>query len=63
MEIESLNKIYAFNRFEEEGHVERRYSFRLKDLTRKELYTTGVPAILDDNDELLGIDFHDPCRL
>ena len=50
------NSIHAFNRCEEEGHVERRYNhFRLIDLTREEswdyLYVMGVPAILDDEEE------------
>ena len=35
VEIDSPNSIHAFNRFEEEGHVERKYNrFRLIDLTR-----------------------------
>ena len=34
VEIDSPNSIHAFNRFEEEGHVERRYNnLRLTDLT------------------------------
>ena len=42
----------AFNRFEEEGHAERKYNhFRLIDLTQEELYAMGVPAILDDKEE------------
>ena len=52
VEVDNLNNIHAFNRFEEEGHTERKYNhFRLIDLTREELYTMGVPAILDDNEE------------
>ena len=53
VEIDNPNSIHAFNRFEEEGHAERRYNhFRLIDLTREKLYTMGVPAILDhDEDE------------
>ena len=52
VEIDNPNSIHAFNRFEEEGHAERRYNhFRLIDLTREELYTMGVPAILDDDEE------------
>ena len=52
MEIDNPNSIHAFNRFEEEGHAERKYShFRLIDLTREELYAMGVPAILDDGEE------------
>ena len=52
MEIDNPNSIHAFNRFEEEGHVEHRHNhFNLKDLTREELYVMGVPAILDDEEE------------
>ena len=52
VEIDYPNSIHSFNRFEEEGHAERRYKhFRLKDLTRKGLYSIGVPAILDDEEE------------
>ena len=51
VEIDNPNSIHAFNRFEEEGHAERIYNhFRLIDLTRKELYAMGVPAILDDEE-------------
>ena len=51
VEIGNPNSIHAFNRFEEEGHVERRYNhFRLIHLTRKELYVMGVPAILDEKE-------------
>ena len=57
----------AFDRFEEEGHEEWRHdNFNLIDLTRKDLYIMGVPAIFDDdddddddNDEPEGIIFHD----
>ena len=36
VEIDNPNSIHAFNRFEEEGHVERKYNhFRLIDLTRE----------------------------
>ena len=53
VEMDSPNSIHAYNRFEEEGHVEWRYNnFRLIDLTREELYNIGVPAILDDDDEI-----------
>ena len=39
VETDSPNSIHAFNRFEEEGHVERRYNnFRLIDLTREVVY-------------------------
>ena len=52
MEIDNPNSIHTFNRFEEEGHAERRYNhFRLINLTREELYVMGVPAILDDEEE------------
>ena len=52
VEIDNPNSIHAFNRFEEEGQAERRCNhFRLIDLTREELYTMGVPAILDDDEE------------
>ena len=38
VEIDNPNIIHAFNRFEEEGHVERKCNhFRLRDLTREEL--------------------------
>ena len=52
VEIDNPNSIHAFNRFEEEGHADRRYNhFRLIDLTREELYAMGVPAILDEEEE------------
>ena len=52
VEIYNTNSIHAFNRFEEEGHAERKYNhFRLIDLTREELYALGVSAILDDGGE------------
>ena len=52
VEIDNANSIHAFNRFEEEGHAERKYNhFRLIDLTREELYAMGVPAILGDDKE------------
>ena len=52
VEIDDPNSIHASNRFEEEGHAERKYNhFRLIDLTREELYVKGVPVILDDEDE------------
>ena len=52
VEIDNPNSIHAINRFEEEGHTERRYDhFRLIDLTREELYSMGVTAILDDEEE------------
>ena len=49
VEIDNPDSIHAFNRFEEEGHAERKYNhLRLIDLTREGLYDMGVPAILDD---------------
>ena len=52
VEIDNPNRIHTFNRFEEEGHAERKYNhFRLLNLTREELYAMGVPAILDDEEE------------
>ena len=44
--IDNPNSVHAFNRFEDEGHVERyKCHFRLVDLTREDLYDMGVPAI------------------
>ena len=52
VKIDNSNSIHAFNKFEEEGHAERKDNyFRLIDLTREELYAMGVPGILDDEDE------------
>ena len=52
VEIDNTNSIHAFNRFEKEGHVERKYNhFRLIDLTWEELYAMRVPAILDNEEE------------
>ena len=52
LEIGNPNSIHAFNRFEEEGHAERKYNhFRLRDLTREELYAIDISAILDDEEE------------
>ena len=49
MEINNPNSIHAFNRFDEEGHVERGYNhFRLIDLAREELNIMGVPTILGE---------------
>ena len=46
VEIDNPNAIHSFNRFEEEGHVERyRCHFKLVDLTRDDLYALGIPAI------------------
>ena len=48
VKIDNPNIIHAFNRFEEEGHVEQNDNhFRLIYLTREELYSLGVPGILD----------------
>ena len=42
VEIDNPNSIHAFNRFEEEGHAERKDNhFRLIGLTREELYAMG----------------------
>ena len=47
VEIDSPSSIHAFNRFEEEGHVEWGYNnFMLIDVTREELYVMEVPANL-----------------
>ena len=44
--IDNPNSVHAFNRLEEEGHVERyKCHFKLIDLTRDDLYDMGVPAI------------------
>ena len=43
--------LYAFNRFEEKGHDERKFNhFRLIDLTRDNLYDMGIPGGNDDED-------------
>ena len=43
VEIDNPNSIRAFNRFQEEGHVERKFNhFRLIDLTRDNLYDMGI---------------------
>ena len=47
--IDNPNAVHTFNRFEEEGHVERfQNHFRLLDLTREDLYILGVPAQLEE---------------
>ena len=44
--IDNPNGIHAFNRLEEEGHLERyKCHFKLVDLTREDLYDMGVPAL------------------
>ena len=46
VEIDNPNSIHAFNRLEEEEHIERKYNhFRLLDLTRDDLYRRGIAAI------------------
>jgi len=46
--IDNPNSVHAFNRFEEEGHIERfGCHFKLVDLTREDLYEMGVPAIAE----------------
>ena len=51
VEIECANSIHAINRFEEQGHVERRHNhFRLIDLTREDSHIMGVHGILDDDE-------------
>ena len=52
VEIDNPNSIHAFKRSEEEGHPEQKNNhLKLIDLTREELYTMRVPAILDDEKE------------
>ena len=47
-ELDNANGIHAFNRFEEEGHVECfQCHFRLVDLARDALYALGTPTIQD----------------
>ena len=51
MEIGRPYSIHAFNRIEEEGHVQQGYNnLNLINLTREELSTMGVPVILDDDE-------------
>ena len=47
------NSIVNFNRFEEDGYVDRKYNhFRLlENLTRDDLYDMGIPAIDYEDDE------------
>ena len=43
VEIDNPNSIHAFNRLEEEEHIERKYNhFRLIDLTHDDLYRWGI---------------------
>ena len=45
-ELGNTNSIHPFNRFEEEGHVERfQCHFRLVDLPRNALYALDMPTI------------------
>ena len=46
-ELDNANSIYAFNRFEEEGFVERfqQRHFRLVDIPRDILYALAKPTI------------------
>ena len=45
-ELDNANGIPAFNRFEEEGFVERfQYHFRLFDIPRDASYALTIPAI------------------
>ena len=45
VERDNVNGIHAFNRFEEEGFVERfQCRFRIVDLLRDALYTLAMPA-------------------
>ena len=50
-EIGNPNSIHEFNRSEDEWHARIYNHFRLIYLTREDLYTLGVPAILDDEEE------------
>ena len=44
--IGNLNSVHTFNRFKEEGQVEKyKCHFRLIDLTNDDLYHMGVTAI------------------
>ena len=44
-ELDDANGIYAFNRFEEDGFVERfQGHFRLVDIPRNAYYSLGTPA-------------------
>ena len=51
-EQDSANGIYTFNRFEEEGFIERfQCHFRLVGIPRDDFYALATPAILDDEEE------------
>ena len=50
--LDNVNGIHVFNRFEEEGFVERfQCHFRLVDIPLDALYALATPAILDDDEE------------
>ena len=50
--LDNANGIHAFNRFEEEGFVERfQCHFRLLDIPRDTFYALAMPTILDDGEE------------
>ena len=45
-ELDNVNSIHAFNRFEEKGYVERfQYHFRLVDISRGALYALAMSSI------------------
>ena len=51
-ERDNANGIHAFNRFEEEGFVERfQCHFRLVDIACDAFYVLATPAIPDDNED------------
>ena len=46
--INNPNSIHAFNRLEEQGHINRyKCHFRLVDLTREDLYDMGIPPPIE----------------
>ena len=52
VELDNPHSIYAFNCFEEKGHVEQRYdNFKLIDWTQEDQHTVRILAILDDDDD------------
>ena len=55
-ELDNVNSIHAFNRFEDEGHIQRfRCHFRLDDLARDAVYALGTPTIHDLPKEFLKV--------
>ena len=50
-ELNNANSIHVFSQFEESPVECLQCHFKQMDLTRENLYTMGVPAILDDNDD------------